>query len=312
MKPMIHNLRNKIALFIVESPLQVMCTYEAIKLLQLQKVKVIARLADAGHNNKQMSLLIDDFLYDYDVKKVYLQPEKRSLKYIIIILLQLPIIIYFSLLGGNIFIGAFNSKFAKLLTWFIKPNKKIYLDDGVATLNCPRSILQKSYMFSIFDLQTPFYIKNEFVHFSKHLLKNKGNRKDVVIFIGSPIRQIESWIKGNYFKAILKVKEKYNTMDFLYFPHRREFKEDLDKISAYGIQVVTNDYPIEMFYLEFPDYHPKIVASLFSTAMFTMNLLYGSKVIMCDGVVGESNHSLDNVFDNIRKIDGIDIIDCEN
>ncbi len=275
MKQIADKLQNKKALFIVESPLQIMCAYEAIKTFEPKKVKIIARLADVGRNNKQMELLINEFLSDYDVEKVYLKPESRSLKFVSIAFVLI----------------------VKVLVW-------------AATLNCPQSILEKSYTFSIFDLSSSLHIKNKFRHLSNHLLKNKVNKKDVVVFIGSPIREIQDWIKGGYFEAISKVKEKYSTMDFLYFPHRRELKEDLDKISSYDIQIVSNEYPIEMFYLEFPNYNPKVVASLYSTAMFTMSLIYGSKVVMCDGVMKENNSALENVFDAIKKIENISVPVC--
>ncbi len=310
MKQIIDRLQNKKAVFIVESPLQIMCAYEAIKTFEPKKVKIIVRLADAGRNNKQMEILLNEFLSDYNVQKVYLKPESRSLKSIVTVLLLLPIVTYFSLLNYNVFIGYFDSKFAKLISFFAKVDKKTYLDDGVATLNCPQSILERSYAFSIFDLKSNFFVKNKFTHLSNHLLKYKNDRKDIVVFIGSPIRQIEHLMKGDYFEAISKVKETYSTMQFFYFPHRRELKEDLDKISSYGIQIIANEYPIEMFYLEFPEYNPKVVASLYSTAMFTMSLIYGSKVIMCDGVMEEDNPVLERVFEAIKKIENIDIVAC--
>ncbi len=296
MKQIAYKLQNKEALFIVESPLQIMCAYEAIKTFEPKKVKIIARLADTGRNNKQMELLINEFLSDYDMQKVYLKPESRSLKFVSIAFMLIIKVLVLSVLGYALFIGNYRSKFAKLLR--------------AATLNCPQSILEKSYTFSIFDLSSSLHIKNKFTHLSNILLKNKGNRKDVVIFIGSPIRQIDAWMKGDYFKAIEQVKQKYKTMDFFYFPHRRELKEDLDKISSYGIQIMENNYPIEMFYLEFPDYNPKVVASLYSTAMFTMRLIYGSKVVMCDGVMEENTLALERVFDVIKKIKSMDIIVC--
>ncbi len=310
MKHIADKLQNKKALFIVESPLQIMCAYEAIKTIEPKKVKIIVRLAKVGKNQNQMLLLIRKFLFDYDVEKVYLNPRSRSLKFVLTTFVLFIQVFAFYGVGHHLFIGDYRSKFAKLLTFFAKPERKIYLDDGTATLDCPLSILNKSYSFSIFDLSTSFHIKNKFINLSKILLKNKRNRKNVVIFIGSPIRQIEAWMKGDYFKAIEQVKKKYKTMDFFYFPHRRELREDLDKISSYGVQVLENNYPIEMFYLEFQDCHPKVVASLYSTAMFTMNLIYGSKVVMCDGIMEENTPALESVFNAIKKIENIDIVVC--
>ena len=304
-------LKNKKGLFIVESPLQVMCAYEAIKEFKVKDVKIIARLADrGGRNNQQMLLVLNEFLSDYDVKKVYLKPQDRSLKSIILSLELVLKILFLYTLSYNIFIGYYNSKFATLLTFFVKSSRKLYLDDGTASLSYPESILKsKSYIFSIFDFPVPFFIKNKFTHLSKYLFEvNKEKRKEVVVFIGSPIRELDNCNVEKYFEMILKVKKKYNEVFFLYFPHRRELEEDLDKIRSFDIEVVSNNYPIEMFYLEFPNYHPKVVASIISTAMFTLNLIYESKVILCSGIITRKNKDSGKLLKAVEHLKGVNYI----
>lgn len=301
-------LKTKKGLFILESPLQVMCAYEAIKELDVKKVRIIARLADrGGRNNEQMLLILKEFLSDYYVKKVYLKPQDRSLKSITVTIRFILEILFLYSLKYNIFIGYFDSKFVKLLTFFVKDSRKIYLDDGTASLSYPESIRKsKSVIFSMFDFSVPFFIKNKFSHLSSHLFAvNKIKRKEVIVFIGSPIREIDGCDTNEYFKIILKIKKMYHNIDLLYFPHRRELKEDLDKIDSFNINVVPNSFPIEMFYVEFPSYHPKIIASIFSTAMFTMSLIYDSSVVLCSGIVTKENKALNKILKEVKKIEGM-------
>lgn len=304
-------MKNKKGLFIIESPLQLMCAYEAIKEFKIEKVKVIARLADrGGRNNQQMLLMLNELLSDYRVKKVYLKPQDKSLKSIVIsLLLMMETTLSYSL-NYNMFIGYYNSKFATVLTFFVKTSRKVYLDDGTASLSYPESILKsKSYIFSIFDFSTPFFIKNKFTHLSEYLfIVNKKKRKEVIVFIGCPISELEDCNADKYFEIILKVKNKYNELDFLYFPHRRELKEDLDKIGSFGIEVVYNKYPIELFYLEFPNYHPKVIATIFSTAIFTMSSIYNSLVILCSGILVKDSKGLDKILVEVKKIKKIENI----
>lgn len=302
---------NKKAIFILESPLQMICGFEAINEFNLNKVSIILRLAENGRNNEQMLKLNELFFSKFKVQKVFMKPKSRN---ILSILYCLYLTLYSTVTvcrNYSVFIGYFDSKFARLLTLFTPSKKKFFLDDGVASLMYSNGLLHSgASFFSFFNLKTKKNTKNSFEYFSNFILNSNNsdkNKKNSLIFIGTPISESSSIVSFNeYLKIISYVKSKYESYSFLYFPHRREPKDRIKVIEKMGFKILYNKLPIEMIGYEFSQYYPNVVVSLFSTALFTMYSIYKSEIIACELAMEKKDTSkkehLVKIYSEVKKI----------
>ncbi|MEA1988823.1 MAG: hypothetical protein U9N57_06410 [Pseudomonadota bacterium] len=99
--------------------------------------------------------------------------------------------------------------------------------------------------------------------------------------------------------AVFKIASKHSNLEILYVPHRGESLKKIEQINSFpNIRVEFLDYPIELYGLV-NDTLPFKVTSFYSTALYTMNVIYGVKTeaIKLDGLSDE----VEMVYDAYQK-----------
>ena len=132
-------MMEKHTLFYVESPFQLLQVYEALKVFNINKYKLIIRGNSNEINNNQILSTANEL--DLNVTRYIKVINKISL-------IKIFYFIFYNIFSSEkVFFGDENSIVSKLLVPFIGTNKIVFLDDGVASLNSK----SKYYKFSIFD-----------------------------------------------------------------------------------------------------------------------------------------------------------------
>jgi hypothetical protein len=273
----------KSILFFVESPLQLLCAYEAIGYFNLTNYKIYIRLSNKSVNDKQILNICSLLFNELEQKNIrYLQIETRiSIKSIIKILFSKIILIKYYFIIDKIAIGNFQSSFFSFLIKWINIKKILLLDDGSGSLNVQKLLTNKNAIdtFSFFKLEDKINQKIYLNKFSKikKLFKNKVFN-DELIFIGSKISEVQI-ISEAKFLLLMKKISKYFKKDIIYIPHRGESKNKLEKINEINnISIMTLNYPIEMIGIYNPAMY-KTFISFYSTALFTLKYIYNIESI---------------------------------
>lgn len=276
------------AIFIVESPLQLICAFEAKHIYNIHDAFFVIRYAHEGRNNPQLEQVENILLAKEKRIHIYLPPSYIgfSIGGALKMLWTWGVISMKALLGTKVFVGYYNSRFAKMLTSLLHKYKITFLDDGVASLFTPNSILNsKCHFFSLFQLETKNYTRNDLKYFSRHLssfLDVARKRENVVLFLGWCLDERNGLPIEQYLNLIERAKSIFPQYPFVYIPHRREKSEVLDQIKKSGTMVYSNRYPVEFIALELQDYTPYAAISFSSTALFTLHKIYGLKIFSLD------------------------------
>ncbi|WP_134015629.1 polysialyltransferase family glycosyltransferase [Modicisalibacter xianhensis] len=177
--------------------------------------------------------------------------------------------------AGRAVIGDENSGVYRVLKYVLPPSRIIFLDDGVATLSS-KSKLKR---FTIFH--TKDSINNEFLHVSEKISKSsKGAGEEKVIFVGGKLSEAGICSKEDYFlylRYVLNEIKEAGEGKVLYIPHRGEYnyKDFFTKknCNIFNVEIYENNLPVELIALE-KRIRIKHVVSFFSTAMFSMAMIY--------------------------------------
>lgn len=296
--------------FIVESPFQLICAYEYLMRYRPSKTIFLVRMADAGSNNIQLKGVIDLLVKNHSTLIFNIPPRSRSLISILKISYITLVVILYYLLGYSFVVGYFGSYFVRIITRLIKKNRIVYLDDGTATLHMPEDYLKSaSSFFSIFKLNSDSATQHEFDHFKQWLTSSlaQQKREKSVVFIGSPFREFEYFPEKDYFDLLRLVRSTFNNIQFTYVPHRRELKDDIEKIASLGYKICRTALPIEFLEYEFPTMQVNSVVAFKSTAMFSMYLIYKPKVYFIDVSSRNFNFTVDIISKEIVSFIGSDL-----
>jgi len=202
----------------------------------------------------------------------------------------------------NIFIGDYRDGLSRHLSNCLSNSNTFLLDDGFAT------ILIQNELKSGKNYNTKDFIKllisrfrysyeyrkdvNFFTIFDEHIvgsighsfeyLKQESNPhllEDTLYFLGSPVVEDDIMTKEKYIEIVTDYLKRCNLSKIYYLPHRRENAEKIELISDItDSEVLKIDLPIEIYLLK-NNIEPDSIASLFSTALFTLSkLLKKSKI----------------------------------
>lgn len=262
-------------LYYIESPFQLMSAYESIKYLKLTSYKILIRLNGNKNNENQMKYILSD-LNMINFLFIRINKKKSFLDYINIMkLFSYKLFHLISL--KSLYLGDFNSIVSQIMFKFnIDYFTKIYLlDDGVSTITIYNEITNlKLNLFTIFNLENKGKIKviqHDFFYLKKNIFVESEIKRN--IFIGTQFVK-SGFINEEVYLCCIKKSVDIVNENILYFPHRNESQELINKISSLSrIEVVYSELPIE-YYLMQSNYNPDKIFTLFSTALISLNILF--------------------------------------
>jgi hypothetical protein len=195
-----------------------------------------------------------------------------------------------------------NFKKTLLYNGRLKADYKLYLkyllglkDNGIPSVT----------FFTVFDLQVnPFdqVIKNELTFLGTQI--EVKAKTDKVFFLGSPLAEsLPNAIDIDYFEVLIrKIVEMYGAEQFVYFPHRNETLEVVNKVQKeLQFEIRKIGVPFE-YYLGQTEYAPKKIVSCFTSALFNL-----PKIIPADIQVEAIRIPDDQLVENVNKINIIEI-----
>lgn len=265
-------------LYLIESPFQLLCAFEAIGKFESEENEVWIRYSKKIKNDKQLKFILNK-LQDTEackIKEVTISSVNRNMTdYFKIILCKLYLATNL-FKYQKIFIGNFDSKFINAVVSFNK--KVILLDDGAKTINIQSAFTNdKNYdWFTMYDLK-PF--KNQALYLNRFpkirkLLSDIITRDDTVLFIGAKLSECGIISDSYNIELISKISERYSDCKIEYVPHRGDSSEKLSKLNDIpNLEILNIDYPIELWGL-YNTSLPELVVSFYSTALISLNKIY--------------------------------------
>lgn len=254
------------SLAVVETPLQLLCAYEALE----GNGWVILRLTGVGRNDRQTLSLAEELGMRY--KAVNAPPRK-------------PLAMLFAIWAMRrllfrkyqaVYLGSYFSRFIRSIAVFLR-GPVFILDDGVATLLAQTSMQYSSKRSSIFTflpvrpLSGQTCIKHSFERLRERF--QASERKCLgAYFIGQPLVE-KGMVDESSYLALLQccLKEAGGKME--YIAHRAESEVILKKVGTFpGLTVRMIDFPVELYFLtKVPP--PELVYSCISTALFSLSMI---------------------------------------
>lgn len=268
----------KINLICIESPLQLLNAYEAIKYFNIQNYKLLIRYSNSDSNDNQIKKLIDILKIDpMDIEEVTINTSNKSL--LDLFKLFTYKYIFNTKKFDKVFIGNYRSGFFSLIWKSFDKNRIILLDDGAKTIDIQKEFTDDlNYnLFTIYDvtpLKTQKIYTNHFNNMKKFFENTLAFEENKILFLGSKLSEINIISEEYYLELMNQISKFYKNQNIIYIPHREEDQNKLTKISTIdNIEIKTIDYPVEMFGL-FENKLPQTVSSFYSSALMTMQNIY--------------------------------------
>lgn len=258
-------------LFVVESPLQLLCAYEAIKIEEQSDYFLLIRQTGRGSNDKHLLTCVEKLGLNYHLIIV------RTDKVVFDLLKNMFFLInILSRSYNKTYFGSYYSSFLKLISKFSQQNEIFYLDDGAATLRAQNEIKSKNLAvnwFTFFNLN-PIDGQKIYKHnfgSLKDILENK--EKGLNYFIGQPYGKMINFSKEIYLSCLKEISKDYSKESpLIYIPHRVEDISILKEVE--NIHILYLDTPVEMFFVLDSEYKPKRIYSCYSTALFSLKGIF--------------------------------------
>lgn len=286
-------------IFVVESPFQLLCAYEAIEYFKTNDNILIIRYASNTVNNTQLKKIIDSSLFS----KIY----ELDIVSISNVLYYSPLLLKILYLkkNNNIFLGDYRGKLMHIIYRLVSRKKIVILDDGLYTLDLYEKMknnkVQKINLFTIFDLKPLSdkhnIYKNKFTKFKNNITTININKENI-FFLGAGTVEagyIQEELYVEYIKKIKKYYEAQN-LNFIYIPHRRENLIKFNKINMLNIKRF--EYPSEIQFM-FDKITPYRIASFYSTTLITLKYLYD--VVYVDSFPYRYDDLLETVRESYRS-----------
>lgn len=295
------------ALFLVESPFQLLCALEAEDHFKFSESYFLIRLSGEKRNDEQLLRLSNEFLKEKNYKILFIRSKKKSLKDYARFFLYKGFFFVRLLRAEKIFVGNIESRFLNYLIKGISKNKIILLDDGAKTLIIHTKYADnKCYnLFTIYDLM-PY--KNQKIYKNQFLrLKRNFSNYEVeteVLFLGTKLTELGFVTHQQYISYLKKIVDYFDTKKIIYIPHRGE---DINKLKTLQTEIpqlsITKlNFPVELYGLNFFK-KPSIVASFYSTALLTIKYIYNCDIVSFKYDYGDSKNKddIDQVYNFYEK-----------
>ena len=233
----------------IESPYQVLGAFEFQRQHSVDIEWVIRKSETV--NDRQIISTLD--ILEIDRYAVTFMPKivlGTSIKWIVFI---------FKSVFSQVLLGDPASKIGRLFL------NKIIIDDGTFNIQYIQKNTNKKY-WTIFDTNN----KNnfDFINLRKKLNSYNLFKSERSFFIGQPLSEL-GLISEEKYLSVLDACSKDN--ELVYFPHRRESREKLSKLD---VNVHFSEAPLELELLLMGEL-PISVIGFYSTALYTLKLLYG-------------------------------------
>jgi len=269
-------------IFFVESPLNLICAYEAIDFFQIKDYKIVVRLTSNDNNNLQITNITRMLRIEQtNIEYINISTTNRSfLDYLKVISYLLKYFFTFSL--ERVFIGNIESGFLSLVAMMFDKKKIILIDDGTKTIASQNSFNRGNFynIFTMYDLppiEGQKIYKNDF-KLVKNFIHEIKIDKNSVLFIGSKISEEGIISESCYLDLINEIFNRYPDKNIIYIPHRGEDLEKISRIENIERVVVKKiGYSVEFLGVNEWELPCKVI-SFYSTALLTMKSLYNVDV----------------------------------
>lgn len=294
--------------FIVESPLQLLCAYEAICREKGEEYELLIRQTGRGLNDKHLISCAEYLDLKYQIFWLFPNKIKWGL------FRNIPL--WLKLWRGNYqeaYLGSIYSSALSMISKLIRTKKIQYLDDGAATVRAQaemiagkREIKNWFTFFNLKPLKGQVITKHRFDFLNK-LVSDKDY--DGSYFIGQPVEIMKGINKDEYIRVIKKIAESHSEeKPLIYIPHR---VEDCEFLECYkNIKILRLDLPIELYFIKYNDKLPMEVYSFYSTALVSLKSLFPEISASAIKISTEKSnyHQLDDVYEylidnEVRVID---------
>ena len=259
-------------LFIVESPLQIICAYEAILEHPEEPYFLLIRKTDRGLNDQHLIECAEFFNLKYTTFKLY--PDCIKFHFIMNLFLWLKLsIIKFN----KVYLGSIYSNALRTIKIILRGKELFYLDDGAATIRAQvdmsNSLLPCSNLFTFFhlnELSGQKIVHHNFSNIRKEIKVMMGKK---AYFIGQPVEHMVGFTERDYIDCVKYIAQKFSkNSPLLYVPHR---VEDCTKISNIeNVAILKLDQPIELYFIRNEEEVPAIIYSCYSSALLSLKVLF--------------------------------------
>lgn len=270
-------MKKKSVIF-VESPLQILCANELINARD-HDFSLVLRLNGGRVNDQSMISVAKDLRVEYKI----LMLEKGKFLKSIFRLANLKVICWFLFSRFDLLVSG--DYFSKPINLLINIKRKVskftllYVDDGVGTFLSQADMLKRKNpsdiftMLSVDPLPSQMVYRHTFENFKKRIVIERSGG---VYFIGQKLVEA-GFCSIDKYVALVEKAQLLKAVDvLLYVPHRGESEETLEKIRKLNnVRVVNVDGCIELYFSRIRT-TPAVVMSFFSTALFTLPLMYPS------------------------------------
>jgi len=267
------------SLYLVESPFQLLGALESIYFHKTENYGLVVRLS-TKENTKQLRKMIEDL--EVKTSKIIFisaygdnQTFKKIADFKFLLWLFLNKNKY-----TKYFLGDYHSRYLTLLRKVCLKNKKvIYLDDGASTIRANNSFSADRFFdwFTIYDLMAlpeQSIIQHDFSYIRSKIKQKVLDNSTKTVILGDKFYEVGLLSKQDSYKVLEKLMDRLQGEEVIYMAHRGESAEKLEYIrEKYNIDVVKNDFPIELYGL-YADKLPKSVVSFFSTALYSLQKIY--------------------------------------
>jgi len=305
-----NNFQNKKALIIVESPLQLLCAYEAIYYFKLEYSLYII-LTENELNNLQ----IKNMVVKLKLRKTnYLRITAK--KNIFNILSIIGYYVQFRLKHYSIYIiGDYFSRKLNIFTFFIDKNKILLLDDGVATFKIQKELKKQNIPISLYTMFQIEAFSNQKIFYNNFMcLKCKfqtKTSKNTVVFIGAKLVDLKILDISTYINIIKKALSSSQGDEFLYFPHRGTSEKNLKEVSNIkGLDIIDIETTLE-FHLLSNSIKPIEIYSIVSTALFSLSSIFEDSNVVAykpKFLASDRQQDIENVYKEMENTNRINIV----
>jgi hypothetical protein len=303
------------ALVFIESPLQLLNAVEAIKFFKVKEYEIIIRLSGNIKSDKQIINVVDSLnLESKYIKFITINSRNHSIKDILKIVFYR--FRYFFVNVQYVFVGNFESGFFKQVIKQFSLNSIVYLDDGAKALNY-QPVLEtgRVHFFSTFNLSETALIHTTYNNYSflktRLTIESLKCLENKIVFLGQKLVELDILTEKEYVNYVYEMAERFKGSEIEYIPHRGETSAKLERINRIpNVSVHELDYPVELYGLYNSELPGKII-SFYSTAIYTMSLMYGISAYAIRFNYNDSEYkdAIDMVYSSYEKNNRINFID---